>query len=159
MKTQKKFPNLHPDDSHYAFNRATRYLALRPRTKHEIEEYLLKKDFTQNATNAAIKRLIDLKFLDDHEFGETFTRSRQVYRGKSKFYIKYELKKKGLDEGIINEVVDKAQSDLEVARTFIERKRRIYSNLNKIEFREKMIRLLSSRGFSFDIIKNALKEE
>lgn len=156
---KKKFPNLHPEDPQYAFNRATRYLSLRARSIQEIRDYLLKKDFTPEATENAIKRLIDLKFLDDEEFGKTFMRSRQVYKGRSKYFIKYELKQKGLSEDTINEVSENAQEDLETAKNFIERKKRIYSHLDNLHFREKMTRLLSSRGFSFDIIKTALKDE
>lgn len=154
----RKFPNPHPDDPQYAFNRAARYLSLRPRSVKEIEDYLIKKDFTPTATAAAIARLKDLKFLNDEEFGKNFMRGRQVYKGRSKYFVKYELKQKGLAENVINEVTEDAQDDLTTAKAFVEHKKRIYSHLDKLEFKEKMMRLLQSRGFSFDIIKSVLKD-
>lgn len=156
---RKKFPNLHPDDPQYAFNRAVRYLSLRPRSVYEIKEYLLKKDFEPKATEVAIARLIDLKYLNDEEFGKTYMRSRQLYRGKSKYYVSYELKQKGLSDDVIQEVSSGAQEDIDTAKAFIERKKRVYARMDKQEFKEKMMRLLQSRGFSYTTIKEALKEE
>lgn len=155
-QTKKTFSNPHPDDPQAAFNRAARYLALRPRSVHEIEGYLLKKKFTPQATKSAITRLIDLKFLDDSEFGRAWIRNRQTHKGKSKYFIAYELKQKGLSEDLIQDLAHESQDDLETAKAFIARKKRVYAQLDKLAFREKMMRLLQSRGFSYDIIKKAL---
>lgn len=156
---KRKFPNPRPDDPQYAFNRAVRYLSLRPRSIHETQEYLIKKDFEPQAVKSAIERLIDLKYLNDEDFTRTFIRTRQEHKGRSKYFVKYELKQKGVSEEIIEEASSSAQDDLKTAKDFVERKRRVYSKLSKLDFEKKMMRLLSSRGFSFDIIKNALKEE
>lgn len=158
MKTQKKYPNLHPDDPQYAFNRAVRYLSLRPRSKKEIEEYLLKKEFTPEVVTQTIDRLLDLNYLNDEEFGKTFMKSRQVYKGRSKYFITYELKQKGLDSTLIENLSSNAQDDLKTAKEFVERKRRVYSKLDKQEFKEKLMRLLQSRGFSYDIIRKSLED-
>ena len=148
--------NPHPDDPEYAFNRALKYLSLRARSTQEIKDYLLRKKFEPQAISQAINKLIELKFLNDEAFGESFTRSRQVYKGKSRYFVRYELKQKGLEPETIEKVLASSQEDLQTAKEFIARKKRIYSNLDKKEFKEKMIRLLSSRGFAYDIIKNAL---
>lgn len=149
--------NPRASDPDYAFNRALKYLSLRIRSIQEIKSYLENKKFEPQAISQAISKLIELKFLNDEAYGESFTRSRQVYKGKSRYFVKYELKQKGLEQGTIDKVLASSQEDLQTAKDFITRKKRIYSNLNNLEFREKMMRLLSSRGFSFDIIKNALK--
>lgn len=159
MKKSRKFPNPHPDDPQYAFNRATSYLALRARSEKEVENFLIKKDFNPNIIPAVINRLKDLKFLNDEEYARSFTRTRQEYKGKSKYFIKYELKQKGVAENLIDKISNESQDDLITAKDFIIRKKRIFSKLSKKEFKEKMIRLLSSRGFSFDIIQKALKED
>ena len=159
MKKNRKFPNPHPDDPQYAFNRATSYLSLRARSEKEAENFLIKKDFNPNIIPAVIKRLRDLNFLNDEEYARSFTRTRQEYKGKSKYFIKYELKQKGVAEKVIDEISNESQDDLITAKDFIMRKKRIFSRLNKKEFKEKMLRLLSSRGFTFDIITKALKDD
>ena len=115
---KRKFPNLHPDDPAYAFNRAVRYLSLRPRSIHETREYLIKKDFAPNAVKSAIERLIDLRYLNDEDFTRTFIRTRQEYKGRSKYFVKYELKQKGVSEDIIEEISQDAQDDLKTAKKF-----------------------------------------
>ncbi|MFI5265510.1 MAG: regulatory protein RecX [Candidatus Levyibacteriota bacterium] len=158
MKKPHQWNNDHSDDATYAFNRALKYLSLRARSKKEIEEYLAKKKFEQEAISQAIEKLLALKFLNDEVYGESFTRTRQEYKGKSKYFIKYELQQKGLDQEVIDKVLSNSQEDLQTAKDFITRKKRIYTSLDKKEFKEKMIRLLTSRGFSWNIIKKALED-
>lgn len=156
---RKKYPNLHPDDPQYAFNRAVRYLSLRARSEKEITDFLIKKDFNPQIIPQVINRLKELKFLSDEEFGRSFMRTRQEYKGKSTYFITYELKQKGLSNELIEKITNNSQDDLKTAKDFIQRKKRLLARLTEQEFKEKMIRLLSSRGFSFDIINKALKDE
>lgn len=161
MKLKKKpqWTNNRADDSDAAFNRALRYLSLRARSQKEIEEYLVRKQFNPPAISQAVKKLLDLKFLNDEEYGKSFTRSRQVYKGRSRFLVSYELKQKGVAEETVSKVLSESQEDIQTAKDFIERKKRVYANLDKLDFKNKMIRLLSARGFSYDTIKKVLKEE
>lgn len=157
--TKTQWKNSDSDNSDAAFNRALRYLNLRARTRKELEEYLKKKEFSTHAISLAINKLLELKFLNDEEYGKSFTRTRQVYKGKSRYYVAHELKQKGVAQDVIEAVMNDSQEDLQTAKEFVTRKKRIYGNLEKQEFKEKMMRLLSARGFSFDIIKKALSEE
>lgn len=162
MKQKMKklhWTNNNPTDETAAFNRALRYLNLRARSKKEIEEYLKRKEFSESAISQAVQKLLELKFLNDEEYGKSFMRGRQVYKGKSRYYVTHELRQKGIDPDTISKIVIDSQDDLHTAKEFILRKKRIYGNLEKQEFKEKMMRLLSARGFSFDIIKKALIEE
>jgi regulatory protein len=120
---KKLFSNEHPNDPQYAFNSAARYLSLRARSTKEIENYLTKKGFVSNIISQTILRLKELNFLNDEEFGKSFARSRQNYKGKSKYFISYELKKKGISDDIINVISKDTQDDLVTARAFVERKK------------------------------------
>ncbi len=145
------------EDHKKAFNLALRYLNLRIRSTKELKDYLAKKKFNQNVIQDIVRQLTDLKFLNDKTFGESLIRNRQK-KGKSSYLISYELKQKGLDEKTISELKENSLNDLETAKDFVERKKHLYQNLSKIEYRNKMGRLLQSRGFSFDIINKVLKE-
>ncbi len=156
--TRTQWKNNRADDQDYAFTRAIRYLNLRARSKKEIHDYLLRKQFNPPAITHAIEKLIELKFLNDEEYGKSFARSRQVYKGRSRFLVSYELKQKGLTEDTIESVMSNSQEDFQTAKDFVERKKRVYITMDKLKFREKMMRLLQSRGFSFDIIKKVLQD-
>ncbi|MGE5041549.1 MAG: regulatory protein RecX [Candidatus Levyibacteriota bacterium] len=150
--------NISPEEFPKAFNIALRYLNIRIRSVKELKDYLLRKKFTPEVIDAVIQRLVGLKFLNDEAFGESFIRGKQ-HKGKSKLIIRHELKQKGIDESLIHELTQSAKDDQEIAKEFIEKKKRIYGHLTEKEFREKMMRVLSSRGFSWETIRKALKEE
>jgi len=155
---KKNLRNNSPEDSQKAFNLSLRYLNLRIRSTKEIQDYLFKKGFSKQAIDEVIERLKNLKFLNDKTFGESLIRNRQR-KGKSSYLISYELKQKGLDEKTISELKENSLNDLETAKNFVERKKHLYQSLSKIEYRNKMGRLLQSRGFSWDVIKKAIEEE
>lgn len=154
---KKNLPNSSPEDSQKAFNLSLRYLNLRIRSTKEVQDYLVKKGFSKQAVDEVLERLKSLKFLNDKTFGESLIRSRQR-KGKSSYLINYELKQKGLDEKTISELKENNIDDLQTAKDFVQRKKHLYQGLSKIEYRNKIGRLLQSRGFNWDIIKEVLKE-
>lgn len=141
-----------------AFNLALRYLNLRIRSIKELRDYLVKKKFSEDVIQDVIQQLIELKFLNDKTFGESLIRNRQR-KGKSAYLISYELKQKGLDDNTISELKENSQGDLQTAKDFISRKKHLYENLSKIDYRNKVGRLLQSKGFSWDVIREVLKED
>ena len=141
-----------------AFNWSLKYLSYRARSVKEIYEYLVRKNFTEDTINSVLKKLIDLKFLNDEEFARLWIESRQKHKGKSKFILKNELRLKGLNDDVIEPLLKEAQDDLETARILFDKKKRILGNLPKEEFKKKMGLFLQRKGFSFGIITKLLRE-
>ncbi|KKQ96001.1 MAG: hypothetical protein A3C27_03455 [Candidatus Levybacteria bacterium RIFCSPHIGHO2_02_FULL_39_36] len=140
-----------------AFNYSLKYLSYRARSVKEVYDYLLRKNFIEDTINSVLKKLIDLKFLDDLEFGRQWIESRQKYKGKSKFILKSELGMKGLSNDVIETLLKEARDDFEIARILFDKKKRILGNLLKEEFKKKMGGFLQRKGFSFEVIKSLLK--
>lgn len=141
-----------------AYNKALRYLVFRPRSIKEMVDRLLKHGFEKVTIDLTINRLLEQKFLNDMEFAKSWIESRQKYKGKSKFILKRELQKKGIEEEIIEKLLSESSSDLETAKALFEKKKGRYENLPKLEFKAKISQYLGRRGFSWDIIKEVLKE-
>lgn len=142
-----------------AFNKALRFLTIRIRSIKEIKDYLIKKGFVDKTINEVINRLLELKFLNDEEFGAQWIESRQKHKGKSKFVLKTELKLKGLPNELIEKLLEQTQSDFETAKDFFERKKNRLSHLSKEEFEKKIIGMLQRKGFSWNIIRAVLKKD
>src|SRR4051812_38099109 len=94
--------------------KALYYLSFRPRSEKEVKDYLLgknkpqKKDFvspTQETIDIVIKKLKEMKFLNDTEFAKSWVRSRTEYKPKSVGVIKMELKQKGIAPDMIIEAL------------------------------------------------------
>lgn len=146
------------ENRNLAFNYGLKYLSYRNRSTKEVNDYLVRKHFEEESINSALKRLIDLKFINDEEFARSWIESRQKYKGKSKFILKNELRQKGLNDATIQPLLNNAQDDLETAKIAYKKKERILSNLPKEEFNKKMAAFLSRRGYSWEIVSKLLKD-
>lgn len=157
---RKKYPPKKDSEENRekAFNKSLKYLSFRTRSVKEIYDYLIRKNFAQDSINAVLKRLIDLKFLDDEEFGRQWIESRQKHKGKSKFVLKNELKLKGLSDDLIEPLLKEAQEDLKTAQNLFERKKEKMKELSSEEFKKRITGFLQRKGYAFEIIGRLLKE-
>ncbi len=96
------------------FDRALKYLSLRSRSVKEVSDYLLKKGYSLEDANNAIQKLLELKFLNDDNFARSFTEQKQK-KGKSRMAIEFELKLKGINKEISQDVLNYSKSDFKLA--------------------------------------------
>ena len=139
------------------FERALKYLSVRARSTKEIFDYLKKKEYLEEDINDAIKRLVQLKFLNDDSFARGFTENRQR-KGKSKKAIEFELKLKGITKEITEDVLEYSQSDYKIALEYITKRIKQFERYEPEERQKKIISRLRSRGFDWDIISKILKK-
>ena len=142
-----------------AFNYSLKYLSYRARSVKEVYDYLLRKNFIEDTINSVLKKLIDLKFLNDEEFARQWIESRQKHKGRSKFILKNELRLKGLSNDVIEPLLKEAQDDLETARILFYKKKKVLGKLPPEEFRKKMGGFLQRKGFSFDVINKLFRRD
>ena len=144
--------------------KALRFLQFRPRSEKEISDYLIKKlsstDVGNEIIDAIIQKLKAQRFLNDKEFAGMWVRSRKTLKPKGEWLIRMELKQKGISPEIIDEVFanenNVQKGDLELAVEILERKRKKFEKMEKHERFNKAGSMLSRRGFSLDIIKEAI---
>ena len=154
MKTMRRNKTSVPQTP---FNRALKYLSLRQRSIKEIHDYLIKKQYSEEDINEAIKQLIELKFLNDDDFARSFIENRQR-KGSSKKTIEFELKMKGVGKEQSEEILEDANSDINTALTYIEKRLHQFERYDAEERKKKIIGRLRSRGFNWDIISVILKK-
>lgn len=149
------------------YNLTLRYLSYRPRSEKEVLEYLKEKiknkklnlkDETENEKliTQIMERLIELKLVDDREFARFWVEQRIKFKRKPIRVIKYELKQKGIEENLIEEIlstVDDNNLDLENAKRLAKKKMDFYRNLSPEKRREKVMGHLLRKGFSYDVVK------
>jgi regulatory protein len=107
------------DDLHRAYDRALHFLGFRARSKVEMERYLREKEFTPAVIAGIITRLIDEKYLDDRAFALAWVESRQMHKPKSKRALSYELREKGVERAIIDDVLDGVDEDIAAEEAII----------------------------------------
>jgi len=151
----REYKKLSAEDKLY--NQTLRYVAMRPRSRWEVEFYLDKKKGASPAlANTILNKLSIIGLIDDVKVAQAFVADRRLLRPTSRRKMSAELKKKRIAGEIIeqalgNEIGDEQSALLEM----IERKRR------QTKYRDdlKLMQYLARQGFSYDDIKNALKKE
>ena len=148
------FKQLSADDKIY--NQTLRYIALRPRTKWEIEVYLKRKDASPTLLETTLNKLSNVGLLDDKKYAQSFVNDRRLLRPSSRRKIVNDLRKKHIPSGIIEEVVGSESEDEQSAlKSIIERKRQ----QTKYQDDLKLMQYLARQGFNYGDIKDALKED
>lgn len=157
MKTKTRTRSSFSTKFQTPFDRALKYLSLRARSVHEIHDYLAKKQYLEEDINEAIKKLLELKFLNDDNYARSFTESRQR-KGKSKKSIEFELKLKGINKELSEDVLEYAKSDFKTALEFITKRIKQFDRFEGEEKQKKIISRLRSRGYDWDTISKILKK-
>ena len=142
-----------------SYNQAPRFLTFRPRSKQEMILYLSRKNIGNRILEQILAKLETQKLINDYDFARWFVENRLSFRPKGKRLLTMELKEKGVDQEVIdavlNEYVD-VQGELEMVKKLLDKKRSSYSQLPKREQKQKLIAFLVRRGFSWDVISKAL---
>ena len=108
--------------------------------------------FTNDDIERAIKRLLDKGYLDDREFAEWFIENRFINKGVSHTRLRQELYKKGIDNDIVDELLDNSSRD-----EATEIKKVIQKKTSKLN-PEKMLAYLVRHGFSYDLSRELIDE-
>lgn len=138
-------------------NTALKYLTLRSRSIKEIHDYLAKKQYEEEDINEVIKKLIELKFLNDDNFAKSFIEKSQR-KGKSRQAIAYELRLKGIDKDQSEIVFDDSKDDLTTALEYISKRLKQFDRFTPEKRQNKIISRLRSRGYDWEIISKVLKK-
>lgn len=149
-----EFKKISADDKLY--NQTLRYVALRPRTKWEIEFYLERKKASPALIELILNKLSDIGLIDDEKFARAFVNDRRLLRPTSKRKMIAELRKKRVGDEIIQKAITaEGDEELLALKAVIERKRR----QTKYQDDQKLMQYLARQGFGYDDIKAAIQAE
>ena len=108
--------------------------------------------FSQDDIEQVISRLLAKGYLDDEAFAKFYIENRFVKKGVSARRLEVELAKKGIDKNLIDDLLaSSSRSDTEEIQKVIAKK-------GPKSTPEKLLRLLLSRGFPYDLSKSAVEE-
>lgn len=131
------------------FQKAVKLLASRDHSVHELRAKLAKYEEDGEAVGRVIEQCLEMRYLDDARFARTFSESLER-KGKGPRFIEMELARRGVDGGIISEVVDKGGDETSRATEVALKKLKTLTKDPIHVRREKIIRFLLGRGFASD---------
>lgn len=145
------------DEIARAVDSAAHYLSYRPRSRQEVRKNLLQKSFPPAVIDAAFERLTALGYLDDRAFAEFWVRERNTFKPISPKALRFELRRKGIPDAIIAEVLDDVDADDTAYRAALSQSRRLRGS-DRRAFREKMYAFLQRRGFSYSTARTVVQQ-
>jgi len=133
--------------------RAVDLISRRLRSEREIRDYAWRKKWSIENIERVIERLYKYSYLNDENFAVNFVRSRARERTFSKRKMILELKKKGIEQGIIDKVLTETSDydELVALKKLIAKKRKVYTD------ERKLVAYLARQGFNYDDISGMMK--
>ena len=149
---------LDEDQREKAFQRALRFIAYRPRSEKEVTDKLASAGIEEIIIDAVMQELREKNYLDDQRFAESWIESRCASKPRSYRFYSYELKRKGISEEKIDQALQAAPPEEELAyrlgRKYVQR----YAALNPEDFKKKLQGVLARRAFSYDVIRQTINK-
>ena len=140
------------DEQERAYEQVLRFLRYRPRSQAEVERYLRRKRFAEEIVTHVMARLQEAGYLDDEAFARFWVENRQRFRPRSRRALGIELRQKGVEQDIIQEVVGE-QDDEEAAWQAVEARLSRWRGLNEEQLQRKLNDFLGRRGFAHETIR------
>jgi regulatory protein len=143
-----------------AVDRALNFLALRPRSRQEVRYYLRRKNTPPELIEKALTRLDKLNLINDHDFATFWVETREQFKPKGARALKNELRLKGVQREIVDELVNDEQ-DEERAKRAAHKKALLLAQQADIDyatFSRRLSSFLQRRGFNYDVVSRTIKQ-
>jgi regulatory protein len=146
------------DEQEVAYQRALKFISHRIRTEDEIRRNLNKHKIPSEVIESVIKRLTRSDLINDVHFARSWVENRNEFRPRAHRILSYELRKKGVAENVILEILESTIPDEELALKAAQKQAHRYKELEWPEFRKKLSGYLARRGFPYNIISLVVEQ-
>ena len=145
------------DQHQRGMNAAVRLLGYRPRSEAELRERLLRRGFEKATIDSVMGKLKEQNLVDDTAFAEFWKENRQSFRPRSQRMTRLELRRKGVDSGVIDRIVAEID-DGDSAYRAAQPKARQMKAADYDVFRRRLGEYLRRRGFDYEVIKRTVEK-
>jgi regulatory protein len=139
---------------------ALTFLGVRSRSKKELSERLKRQEFSANAVNHTIERLVELGYINDTSFAREWFKNLKD-KGNGPERVRAELRRKGISSDIIaalmSEYRESPEAELERLTAITERKMRSMKGVDPATAARRLTGYLARKGFSIDSIRRVLR--
>jgi regulatory protein len=144
------------DHFQLCLNSAFHFLSYRPRSEAETRERLVRKGYQEHEIDKVLLHLKRLKLLNDVAFAEFWKENRNSFKPRSQRAVRLELRQKGVESEVIQQVVGDIDDSENAYRLATARVGNIKTTDYQV-FRRKLGSYLQRRGFNYGVINNTVK--
>ncbi|MBX3052922.1 MAG: RecX family transcriptional regulator [Caldilineaceae bacterium] len=147
-----------------AYDKAVRFLAIRPRSVQEVRQKLRqyrtrqKESLAETHIEWVTDKLIQQGYLNDDEFARYWVEQRNRFKPISPRALRYELRQKGIADRTIEMTIESSADPSTAAAQAASSRLQRWRGLDEQTFRKKMAAFLQRRGFSWGIVRDVLDD-
>jgi regulatory protein len=147
-------PDVSRNGSRDAFDYALNLISRQMHSVGQLRAKLISKRYGKAEADGALARLVELKFLDDDAFAETYFENLKKYKSYGFYGIQKKLYERQLAKPLVAKLMRSftADDELAVAQRFLARQFG-----ERGQDRERLQRMLANRGFRTEVIFKAVK--
>lgn len=140
-------------------------LAVQARSRFDLEQALAQKQVPAEVAAAILDKFEAAGLVDDAEFARSWVQSRQRSKGLSARVLAMELKRKGIDDGLVREALHELDPEVEIeaAHRLVQAKLRSMSKLDDTTKIRRLTGMLARKGYSpqvaFEVVRQELGAE
>lgn len=147
------------DEASRATEAAMQLLSYRSRAERELRSRLRRKGYSDLAVDRAIERVREWGYLNDEAFAEQWVNSRMRGKPRGARLLRQELRQKGIDREVADQVIEEAEIDEHAAALELARKRNHQLRNLDAETRDRRLKgYLGRRGFGWPVIRDVLRD-
>ncbi len=141
-----------------AYETALNLLTARDMTAHDLQAALRRRGYLQPVTESVCERLCENRLIDDSRYAQRYVELRQD-SAIGRYALRRKLRAKGIDEETADEALETLddESQLGNAKALAARLARRYAGEEAYAARSKLSQALVRRGFSWDIVREAIE--
>ena len=153
------------DPEAVARNICLRLLTGQPRTRAELAAALAKRSVPDEVATAVLDRFGEVGLIDDAAFAQAWVETRQRGRGLGRGALAGELRRKGIDNEIVQNALDAVDEDasLAAARQLVARKLASTRGVLPEARARRLVGMLARRGhpagLAYQVVREALAAE
>ncbi len=134
---------------------ALRLLTATPKSKARLKQKLKEKGYPSQVIEGTVSRLEQDGLLNDKSFAASIFQTFSQYRPSGRKRIAFEMKKRGLGEKVIDEMLQKfdPEAERQAALQLAETKSNRWQKLEPMKRRKKIYDFLLRRGFDFTLAR------
>jgi regulatory protein len=142
-----------------------RQLTAAPRTRAQLADALAQRGVPDDVADTTLDRFEALGLVDDAEFARQWARTRQAGRGLARRALAYELRQRGVDDGLVKEALDDPElsDELETARELVRRRLgaarpRLADPVERERQARRALGMLARKGYAGGVAARAVRE-
>lgn len=132
-----------------------------PRTRAELAATLADREIPDEIATKVLDRFDDVGLIDDAAFANAWVESRHAGRGLARRALAHELRRRGVDDELVQDAVEQLDPDreTETARALVRRRLPSLRSVDRPAAMRRLLGMLARKGYPAGLSMTVVREE